>query len=64
MDSMNVLPMLMHLLEKDNDDDPLRATAFLPTISNVNRSTHTPVIWQRIQRTAPLHVQHYSQVND
>ncbi|VBB29614.1 unnamed protein product [Acanthocheilonema viteae] len=57
MDSSDNSAMLMHLLENDGDN-PFCAI-FLPTM---NRSTyHTPMVWQHIQRAAPLHVQPFSQ---
>ncbi|KAL3995434.1 hypothetical protein ACH3XW_25805 [Acanthocheilonema viteae] len=60
MDSSDNSAMLMHLLENDGDN-PFCAI-FLPTM---NRSTyHTPMVWQHIQRAAPLHVQPFSQVNN
>lgn len=63
MDSTDTLAMLMHLLEKDDEDDPFCAM-FLPPMANRNRLTHTPMIWQHTQRTAPLRVQTFSQVSN
>ncbi|VDO45298.1 unnamed protein product [Onchocerca flexuosa] len=48
--------MLMHLLEKDDANDPFCAM-FLPTMAKTYRSTHhRPMIWQHI----PLRVQPFS----
>ncbi|EFO13314.1 hypothetical protein LOAG_15215 [Loa loa] len=59
MDSTDTLAMLMHLLEKDDGEDPFCAM-FLPTMANIDKSTHKPMIWQHIQRTLP--VKSFSQV--
>ncbi|VDK86857.1 unnamed protein product [Onchocerca ochengi] len=56
VDSGNTLAMLMHLLEKDDADDPFCAM-FLPTMTHTFKSTHhTPILWQHI----PLRVQPFS----
>uniref|UniRef100_A0A0R3RII7 C2 domain-containing protein n=1 Tax=Elaeophora elaphi TaxID=1147741 RepID=A0A0R3RII7_9BILA len=60
VDSADTVAMLMHLLEKDDEDDPLCAM-FLPTVASTDRSTHTPVLWQHLQRTVPLPVRPFSQ---
>ncbi|VDN91810.1 unnamed protein product [Brugia pahangi] len=56
MDSTDTLAMLMHLLDKNDDNDPFCAI-FLPTIANTDRSTnHTPMVLQHLHQTVvPLH---------
>ncbi|EJW83432.1 hypothetical protein WUBG_05657 [Wuchereria bancrofti] len=64
MNSTDTLAMLMHLLEKNDDNDPFCAI-FLPTMAtNTDRSTtnHTPMVLQHLQqKVVPLHtVQSFS----
>lgn len=64
MESMDALAMLMHLMEKD-DNDSIHAM-FLPTIATntTNRpSTHRSMMWKYLQHTSPFRVQPFSQVN-
>ncbi|KAM3718252.1 Synaptotagmin-12 [Dirofilaria immitis] len=62
VDSADTLAMLMHLMKKDDADDPFCAM-FLPTTYKSTHHHSSSMIWQHLQHTVPLRVQSFSRNN-